>query len=110
MASMDQFMHAVQERVCANCIDSDGYGTCRLSASQQCAVTLYLPKIVETVLSVQSERMDPYVQELRRVVCGQCTHQSADGKCSLRTELECGLDRYFPLVVEAIEEVKNERR
>jgi hypothetical protein len=44
---------------------------------------------------------------LRKNVCSECRHQSSDGTCSLRRSLDCGLDRYFPLVIEAIEEVNH---
>jgi len=103
--TLEEYWEAVTARVCAKCIDGDGAGNCRLTAADACGLKLHFPKIVETVLSVQSDRMEPYVQELRRIVCANCAHQSPDGKCSFRSDLDCGLDRYFPLIVEAIEAV-----
>jgi hypothetical protein len=96
---------AVQQRVCAKCIDSDSLGNCLLTEGNACALRTYLPQIVEAVLSVQSMMLDPYVAALRSRVCSECRNQSFDATCSLRRSLDCGLDRYFPLVIEAIEEV-----
>ena len=102
---LQQYWHAVREKVCVKCIDSDGYGNCRLSGIDECGLKLHFPRIVETVLSVKSNSMDIYIEALRKNVCAACIHQSPEGKCMVRANLDCGLDRYFPLVVEAIEEV-----
>jgi hypothetical protein len=59
--------------------------------------------MVETVLSVKSDTMEPYIDALRKNVCAHCKHQSPDGTCMFRSNIDCGLDRYFPLIVEAIE-------
>jgi hypothetical protein len=69
---------------------------------------MHLPLIINAVNRVSSDRVEDYVSELRAIVCTQCMHQSAEGKCGLRTFLECGLDRYFPLVIEAIESVNEQ--
>jgi hypothetical protein len=107
MEDVDTYWRAVQDRVCSKCIDSDGLGNCRLSGDEDCGLRLHFPRIVETVLSVQSERLEPYIDALRRDVCTYCRHQSPDGTCQFRVHADCGLDRYFPLVVEAIEEVRS---
>lgn len=104
MFNLEQYWTNVRGKVCANCIGGDGYGNCRLSNRQQCAVQLYFPQIVKAVLSVKSDRMDPHVAALRNSVCVECRYQSGNGQCSLRQTLDCGLDHYFSLVVEAIEE------
>ena len=65
-------------------------------------------QIVETIHSVKSDKMEPYIEALRRNVCVYCKHQSPDGKCTFRVNLDCGLDRYFPLIIEAIEEVSDQ--
>ncbi len=106
MNDIELYWQAVQRRVCSNCIDSDGRSNCRLSGEEDCGLKLHFPRIVETVLSVQSDKLDPYIQALRRNVCSSCKHQSPDGTCMFRSHLDCGLDRYFPLVVEAIEEIR----
>ncbi len=103
--NIEYYWQAIQQKICAKCIDGDRTGNCLLSAGETCGLKTYFPRIVESVLSVQSDKLNPYVAALRKNVCAECRHQSSDGTCSLRRSLDCGLDRYFPLVIEAIEEV-----
>lgn len=103
--NVENYWQAVQQRVCAKCVDGDRFGNCLLSGGETCGLKTYFSQIVEAVLSVQSDKLDIYVAALRKNVCSGCRHQSSDGTCSLRRSLDCGLDRYFPLVIEAIEEV-----
>ena len=103
--TLDEYWNAVQRRVCLKCIDGDGHGDCRLGTADECALKAYFPKIVETVLAVRSSDIEPYVHRLRRNVCTECRHQSVNGNCLLRNEVDCALDRYFPMVAEAIEDV-----
>ena len=104
MDDVGRYWLAVQRRVCVKCIDGDGHGSCRLSGEEVCGLKLHFPRIVETVLSVQSNSIEPYIEALGQNVCAECKHQSADGTCAFRSNLDCGLDRYFPLIVQAIEE------
>lgn len=106
MAEIDKYWEAIQKNVCAHCIDSDGKGFCRVASATECGLKQFFPAIVNTVLSVQSENLGPYVRALRENICSVCEHQSADGACLVRAEVECGLDRYFPIIVESIEGFK----
>jgi len=103
---LEDYWQAVSTRVCVKCIDGDGNGNCRLTGSLGCGLRLHFPKIVETVLSIHSDEMEPYIEALRENVCAYCVHQSPDGRCSFRINLDCGLDRYFPLIVETIEQLQ----
>lgn len=101
--SLDDYWEAVRAVVCRKCIDGDGHGNCRLTGSYACGLSAHFPRIVETVLSVTSDAMDPYIEALREHVCANCVHQSPEGRCMFRVNVDCGLDRYFPLIVQAIE-------
>ncbi len=101
------YREAVQEKICTKCIDGSGTGTCRLGNHEDCGLTLHFSKVVAAILSVKSDNLESYVQALQHDVCSFCKHQSPEGVCSLRNNLDCGLHRYFPLVVEAIEEVSS---
>jgi hypothetical protein len=103
--TLDEYWRAVRKEVCAKCVDGDGWGNCRLTDAEACGLKVHFRRIVETVLSVESDDMAPYVDALRKNVCSDCKHQSPDGTCTFRTNIDCGLDRYFPLVVEAIEQL-----
>ena len=108
MEELERYWEAVKYGVCAKCLDGDGHGNCRLTGEEDCGVKLHFPRIVETILSVESEKLDAYVQALRNNVCVTCKHQSPDGTCLIRRHVDCGLDRYFPMIVKAVEETRLE--
>jgi hypothetical protein len=103
---MDPYWEAVRLKVCRKCIDSDGHGNCRLPSEETCGLEVFFPELVATVNAVQSDSYDGYLKALRQNICAHCEHQSAEGMCRKRDSLECALDRYFPMVVEAIEAIK----
>ena len=105
---LDRYWQAVSARVCVKCIDGDGMGNCRLTPGQECALQLHFPEVVHAVLTASGKSIEPYVNSLRAGVCSTCEHETAMGSCMLRIQLDCGLDRYLPMVVEAIEEVRRE--
>lgn len=106
---LQEYWQAISEKICIKCIDGDGHGNCRIDPAIECALQKYLPMIVHAVERVNSDEVSDYVVELRGIVCAQCTHQTINGKCTLREDVDCALDRYFPLVIDAIEEVKIRR-
>jgi len=110
MLSEEQYWEVIQSRVCEKCLDGDGKGGCVIAHSTECALKKYFPQIIEVINSTYSSSMQPYVEQLRSKICGICVHQSEAGRCSVRNEVECALDRYFPLVVQAIEEAQFKER
>jgi len=104
--TLENYWEAVSSRVCSKCVDSDGHAHCWLSQDQDCGLKAHFPKIVETILSVKSDHIESYLEALRAHVCGTCVHQSPDGACSLRRGADCGLDRYFPMIIESIERLQ----
>lgn len=106
MPTYDEYWEAVQEKVCVKCLDGDGRGGCRIGKDEVCALKSYFPAVIDVVNSVYSHSIIPYEEELRRRVCTVCRHQSVNGVCHLREQVECALDRYFPLLVEVIEETQ----
>lgn len=110
MESPDRYWKAIEQKVCKACCDGDGAGGCLVSGVQECAMRAHFAAIVTAIQSVKSSDVQPYADAIRRGVCAACKHQSTDGRCVVRNELDCGLDRYLPLVIEAIEMVDSARR
>jgi len=104
------YRELIEERICSHCIDAGEGGMCHISIRQECAVQRFIPGIIEAIESVESPAMEPYENMLRRIVCESCAHQSSNGKCIVRDELDCALDRYFPLIVQVIEEARGRAR
>jgi hypothetical protein len=104
------YLEALRRRVCSVCLDTADDGTCGLAANRVCAIEQHLPRLVDTILSVTSQRMDEYVSAVEAAICGRCTEQDERGFCRLRQKGDCALSIYLPLVVDAIEEVQAAER
>jgi hypothetical protein len=104
------YWEAIRRRVCSVCLDGADAGGCGLAANRSCAIEQHLPRLVETVLTVSSGRMDEYVAAVEAAICGRCTDQDERGFCRLRQKGDCALSIYLPMVVDAIEEVDAEDR
>ncbi|MCU7490063.1 MAG: hypothetical protein ACM3UR_16060 [Bacteroidota bacterium] len=100
---MDKYLKAIRQNICSICADSNDLGKCSLTQDEVCALEAYLPQIVEIVHSIDSSDIQDYVNVLRREVCSECRTQEENGYCYLREDVNCSLDRYFPLIVETIQ-------
>ena len=96
---------AIKRHVCAHCIDFGEDKVCHSVDPEGCAVFRYLPELVSIAGQLNELKVEPYLQTVRDHVCMNCKNQIA-GKCSLRDAVDCGLDRYLPLVIDAVEEVQ----
>ena len=108
---MDRSLYeeAVRRHVCSRCIDFGEEGICHSPDPKGCAVFRFLPELVAIADRLKELKIDPYVEAVRQDICQQCRNQRPGGRCPLRDTLDCGLDRYLPLVIEAIEEVRDAR-
>jgi hypothetical protein len=103
MRSIEYLWSEVELEVCRVCIDSVG-GVCSGIQSDRCALKKRFAGVVDAIASVTSVAYGPYVEALREKVCAECEHRFAEGRCSVRDNVECALDRYYPLVIDAVEE------
>ena len=107
MEHLSEYRQAVSAAICAKCIDGDRNGSCRIGIQQECAVMTHLPKIVDAVFSVESEKLEPYIAALRKNVCATCQYEGTNGTCNVRNRIDCALDRYFPMIVETLQETRS---
>ncbi len=98
------YLDAIREYVCSVCRTPGSHDWCGATDAEPCAVERFLPRIVEVATQVNSENMDDYVSALRDTICRVC-RPGGEAHCSTRDAQLCGLDRYFVLILEAIEEV-----
>ena len=94
----------VRDRICRVCSDRTADGNCGLEQPSACALFRLFPQVAKAIQSVQSDDIEDYIQAIRRNVCSVCSEQQADGTCEMRREVQCALDAYLLLVVDAIEE------
>ena len=101
---MNKYLEAIKEKVCTHCIDADQFGNCRISSDKICTIETNYDRIVKSILATKSDRYEDYVAGLRENVCENCSY-GAPENCDDRNEVECPLDRYYPMIVDAIEQV-----
>lgn len=102
---MDKYLAAIRKNICSICVDSNDKGLCLLDDDEICAIELFLPKIVELIHSNPFKKIDDQILLLRENVCADCHADSSTGLCNLREDVNCSLDRYFPIIIETIESV-----
>lgn len=99
------YWDAIRARVCSVCLDAADDGSCRLARGHACAIVEELPRLIEILRKVRSERMDEYVDSVEAMICPHCENRDHDGNCKLRHSGNCALYTYLPLILDAIDEV-----
>ncbi len=100
------YEEAVKKRVCEYCQDFGSDNACHSKDALGCAVFRYLPELVQIANEIHDRKIDTYVSAVRKNLCTKCHNSGLKGEdCNLRDTLDCGLDRYLPLVLDAIEDV-----
>jgi hypothetical protein len=94
----------VQKRICGVCSDRTAEGECGLEQPSSCALFRLFPQVAEAIQSVSSDDIQQYIDAIRGKVCTICEEQEMDGSCESRRQVQCALDAYLLLVVDAIEE------
>jgi hypothetical protein len=102
---VEQYWNAVEEQICLKCADGDGAGNCLMPAGSGCELLEYFPLIVGVVNDVYSAKIEDYIWRLRREVCAQCASVQPDSRCHRRDDVDCTLNRFYPLVIGAIESI-----
>ncbi len=101
-----QYEEAILKNVCAHCIDFGQDSICHKSGGREtCAVIRNLKELVYIAKSIHSKQVSSYVHTLREKVCSHCASSRPNGSCPNREEIECCVDRYLPLILQAIESI-----
>lgn len=103
------YLKAIRRDVCSICLDQGNDGSCGLT-NRVCAIQQHWPAITRAVGGVESDRMDGYYGAVESQICRHCSEQDAEGRCGLRKVGDCAFYSYLPLVVDAVEEARKERR
>jgi hypothetical protein len=102
--SLAELEAIIRNRICGVCAERSASGECGLEEPSSCALFRLFPQVAAAIQSVKSDDINPYLEAIRRNVCTVCTDQAADGSCETRRQVQCALDAYLLLVVDAIEE------
>jgi len=102
--SFEELEVIVRNRVCGVCTERTDEGQCGLEDPSACALFRLFPQVAQAIQSVNSNDIQPYIDAIRRNVCSVCQELEQDGSCESRRQVQCSLDAYLLLVVDAIEE------
>jgi hypothetical protein len=102
--SLAELEAIVRKRICGVCTSRTLSGDCGLEEPSSCALFQLFPQVAKAIQSVKSDDIQLYIDAIRRNVCSVCTGAAADGSCETRQQVQCALDAYLLLVVDAIEE------
>jgi len=102
--SLAELEAIVRNRICRVCTSRTIDGDCGLEDPSSCALFQLFPQVAMAIQSVESDDIQQYVEAIRRHVCTVCADQDAEGRCETRQQVQCALDAYLLLVVDAIEE------
>ena len=94
----------VRNRICPVCTERTAGGECGLETPADCALFRLFPDVARAIQPVQSNDIQHYIDAIRQSVCSQCADQASDGTCETRRQVQCALDAYLLLMVDAIEE------
>ena len=102
--SLEEIEAIIRNRICRVCTDRTTDGQCGLEHPSSCALFRLLPQVAQAIQSTMSDDIRQYIDAIRRNVCAVCEEQAHDDTCEKRQQVQCALDAYLPLVVDAIEE------
>jgi hypothetical protein len=102
--SLAELEAIVRNRICSVCTSRTVDGACGLENPSSCALFRLFPQVAQAIASVESEDIHDYIEAIRRQVCSICADQDSRGECETRQQVQCALDAYLLLVVDAIEE------
>jgi hypothetical protein len=109
MRTLPELEAILRKRICGVCTDRAADGECGREQPADCALFRLLPEVVSAIRSVDSNDIRDYIAAIRRGVCSICVLERPDGSCEERQQVQCALDAYLLLVVEAIEEATGKR-
>jgi hypothetical protein len=102
--TFEELEATIRERICRVCTDRTVEGECGLEDPSSCALFRLFPEVARAVQSVNSNDIRDYIRAIREQVCSVCSEQTSDGECQSRKQVQCALDAYLLLIVDAIEE------
>ena len=99
---LEEYLTAIREQVCTHCIERPPGGPPCAPLGKRCVIEGNLGPLVDAVHRVQSNVIDPFIEQFHNDVCTHCPNQPT-------SQCPCPLDYLLTLAVQAIEEVDQRR-
>src|SRR5262249_13675917 len=101
-ADYQEYLDEIREQVCSRCVERPPGGPPCAPLGKVCGVEMHLPQLVESIRSVHSGLVEPYVRHNREGICAHCDYLES-------SICPCPMDYLAALVVEAVETVDRRR-
>jgi hypothetical protein len=102
-AELQEYFEEMRQHVCTRCVERPAGGPPCAPLGKNCGVEMHLPQLVESIRSVHSDAIEPYLEHNRRDICAHCDYLHS-------SICPCPMDYLSVLVVEAVEAVDRRRR
>lgn len=99
---LTEYLDEIREQVCAHCPERPPGGPPCEPLGKFCGVEMHLPRLIDSIHAVQSQRTDPYLAHNRMEICSRCAFLHA-------SLCPCPMDYLAVLIVEAVETVDQRR-
>ncbi|HYT92053.1 MAG TPA: hypothetical protein VEL76_25280 [Gemmataceae bacterium] len=102
-SELQEYLDEMRRHVCARCVERPEGGPPCAPLGKNCGLEMHLPRLVESIRSIHSDLVEPYLEHNRRDICAHCAFLHSD-------ICPCPMDYLSVLVVEAVEAVDERRR
>ena len=99
---VQEYLNEVRAQVCSSCVEKPIGGPPCAPLGKRCGIEIHLPEYVKAIRSVNSTRIEPYLDAIHKSVCSHCTMRGADN-------CPCPMDYLLVLLVRAVETVDQRR-
>jgi hypothetical protein len=102
LADYREYLDEIREQVCSRCVERPPGGPPCAPLGKVCGVEMHLPQLIESIRSIHSGLVVPYLQHDREVICAHCEFLES-------SICPCPMDYLAALIIEAVEEVDRRR-
>jgi hypothetical protein len=100
--ALQEYLDEIRQQACSRCVERPAGGPPCAPLGKVCGVEMHLPELVESIRSVHSGLLEPYLEHNRRGICSWCAYLES-------SICPCPMDYLGALIVEAVEEVDRRR-
>jgi hypothetical protein len=101
-ADYQEYLDEIRAHVCSRCVERPAGGPPCAPLGKVCGVEEHLPELVESIRSIHSGLVEPYLMHDRETVCAHCQYLHS-------SICPCPMDYLATLIIEAVEEVDQRR-
>ena len=98
-----EYLEEIREQVCSRCVERPQGGPPCAPLGKVCGIELHLEQLIDSIHGVESNWIDPYVDQNRKCICENCPYLH-------RSICPCPMDYLTVLLVEAVENVDRRRK